>query len=130
MHRPGTDIPIADQDAAEVESYLDKRLASASGLLGVALIEIDVAEWGSAVELLADHVDAEDHVARLGERRLLIVRSPLVGPAEMEGLALRVADSFPSGTVHVEVATGGRGDRADTLLRVVESGLADAKTFG
>lgn len=130
MSPRGIDIPIADQDADELEAYLDDRLATAPGLLGVALMDINASEWGSAIERLADHVDAEDHVAQVGDRRLVIVRSPLVGPAEMEGLGLRIADSFPAGTVHVEVVTGRRGDSADTLLRVVESGLDAAKTFG
>lgn len=130
MNRRATDVsPFAGQDPAELESYLADRLAAAAGLLGVALIEIDTSDWASAVERLTDHVDAEDHATRIGDNRFVIVRSPLVGPAEMEGLGLRIADSFPSSTVHVGVVTARDGDTAQTLLRHVEFGLDDAKAI-
>lgn len=130
---------------SEIEADLDDRLAVASGLLGVALIEIASTELHVAEERLVDHLDAEDQTARIGHYYFVIVRCPLTGPAEMEGLGLRIADSFPPpsptddsirhsvaylGTVHVGVVTGRRGDSAQTLLRHVRYVLDDARTIG
>ncbi len=131
---------FSHQDWTELEEYLDDRLAVAGGPVGIALIEIDASQWESAAERLVEHLDAEDHTARTDGRRFVIVRGPLTGPAEMEGLGLRIADSFPlapstgspieRSTVHIGVVTGRRGDTARTLLRHVEFGLEDAKTIG
>ena len=133
--------PFSDQDWNDLEGLIDDRLAVASGLLGIALIEVDARDRHKAIERLVEHLDAEDHTARTEGLRFVIVRNPLTGPAEMEGLGLRIADSFPpaSGTgedpfdratVHIGVVTGRRGDKARTLLRHVQFGLEDAKTIG
>jgi hypothetical protein len=123
-------VPFRFEDWSEVETCLDNRLAAASGLVGVALIEVDPSEREATAERLGEHVDSEDHTARVGDSRFVIVRSPLVGPAEMEGLGLRIADSFPSSTVRIGVVAGRCGDSAQTLLRHVEFGLDDAKAIG
>lgn len=131
MHRPESDtVPFPEQESSDLERCLDDRLTDASGLVGVALIEVHPSERAAAAERLGEHIDAEDHAVRTGGNRFVIVRSPLVGPAEMEGLGLRIADSFPSSTVHIGVVTGREGDTARTLLRHVEFGLDDAKTIG
>lgn len=133
--------PFSDQDWSDLEGLVDDRLAVSSGLLGIALIEIDPRERETAVERLVEHLDAEDHTACTDGHRFVIVRNPLTGPAEMEGLGLRIADSFPPAssmgdhpfdrtTVHIGVVTGRRGDKARTLLRHVQFGLEDAKTIG
>ncbi len=141
MTRPSTDtVAFPDWEEADLESYLDARLAGAPGLVGMALIEITPPHRDGAEELIGEHLEGEDHAVRVGHSRFVIVRSPLVGPAEMEGLALRIADSFavperegadqPGPPVHIGVVTGRRGDKAKTLLRHVSFGLTDAKTIG
>ena len=133
--------PFSDEDWNDLEGLIDDRLAVSSGLLGVALIEVDAGERDTAIERLVEHLDAQDHTARIDGLRFVIVRNPLTGPAEMEGLGLRIADSFPPAsstredpferaTVHIGVVTGRRGDKARTLLRHVQFGLEDAKTIG
>ena len=128
------------QEMTRFEADLDERLLAASGLVGVALIEVGATELVTAGERLADHLDPEDHTARFSRSRFAIVRGPLTGPAEMEGLGLRIADSFPAPPpaegrpprvpVHIGVVTGRRGDSAQTLLRHVQYGLEDARTIG
>lgn len=130
---------FSDQDWTELEQCVDDRLSMASGLLGVALIDVNGPDGDSAHERLLDHVDPEDHTARLGPHRYVIVRCPLIGPAEMEGLGLRIADSFPESvsdgpithsTVHIGIVTGRSGDVGRTLLRHAKFGLDDARVVG
>lgn len=140
MNPPADIPPFSEQEGTDLEKLVDDRLAATSGLLGIAVIEIDASERNTAVERLAGHLDAEDLTARTDHDCFVIVRSPLTGPAEMEGLGLRIADSFPAApsagarieqsTVHIGVVTGRRGDSARTLLRHVAYGLKDAKTLG
>lgn len=140
MTRSAADLThFSHQDWTGLEKYLDNRLADAPGLLGIALIEVNPSERDAAAERLSEHLDAEDHTVCIGRHRFVIVRCPLTGPAEMEGLGLRIADSFPPATtdgpierstVHIGVVTGRRGDAARVLLRHVEFGLEDAKTIG
>ena len=132
--------PFIEQDWRDLEAHVDDRLSATSGLLGVAIVEVDRSLREAAVERLSDHLDAEDHTARVDDR-FVIVRDPLTGPAEMEGLGLRIADSFPAAdtadddpieraTVHIGVVTGRRGDAAHTLLRHAGFSLDDAKMIG
>lgn len=135
--------PFSEQDWTDLERLIEGRLAVASGLLGIAVIEVDASELETAVQRLVEHLDAEDLTARTDHDRFVIVRSPLTGPAEMEGLGLRIADSFPAtpsapsaddpierSTVHAGVVSGRRGDTARTLLRHAQFGLEDAKAIG
>lgn len=141
MTRPAADAVRFDpQEWDDLEEYLDERLATVSGLCGVALIEITAPHISSAEELLAEHVDAEDHTSRVSHNRFAIVRSPLIGPAEMEGLGLRIADSFPTpeptdgpvlrSALSIGVVTGRQNDRGRTLLRHAQFALDDAKVVG
>lgn len=127
---PGEVRPFGFQTWSDLGVSLDNRLAAASGLVGVALIDVRFTEQTITAERLAAHLDPEDHAVRVGAGRFAIVRSPLIGPAEMEGLGLRIADSFPPSTVHIGVVTGRHGDSAETLMRHVKFGLDDAKTIG
>ncbi len=122
--------PFLDQSWDELETHIDGRLSAAAGLLGIAIIEVEAGERETAVERLVEHLDGEDHTARPERLRLVVVRCPLTGPAEMEGLGLRIADSFPPSAVHIGVVTGRCGDKADTLIRHARYSLDDAKVIG
>jgi len=132
--------PFPSQDWSNIENFLSEQLSTAAGLLGVALIEVDKSLQSEAVERLREHLDAEDHTARVGGNRFVIVRDPLIGPAEMTGLGLRIAESFPdpppddqkraTSTVYIGVVSGRSGDSAQTLVRHVQFSLNDAKTIG
>ncbi len=127
---------------SEIEHYLDSRLAVASGLLGLAVVEIVGSDEEQPVDRLSDHLEAEDYTARLDDKRYVIVRGPLVGPAEMEGLGLRIADSFPPpvpisdedpiprSPLHIGVVCGRGGDFGRTLLRHALIGMTDARSIG
>ena len=141
---------------ADIAESIDGSLNLRSGLVGVALVDIDhffelsrqiIAQTGgtadliaAATERLADLVGPTTVGARVGDDAFALVRHPLTGPAEMEGTGLRIVEAFHDPvtvghrryqfTVSVGVATSHHRDSAKSLLRYAQYALDDAKATG
>lgn len=142
------------RDWADVAELVDQALSRQSGLVGVAIVDVD---HFSDLVPPGDHKRAEalnsefvrrisglvlpgDITAQFDHGRYLIARHPLTGPAEMEGLGLRIVESFTEPvsvgdqrhqtSVSVGVATSRAGDSADSLCRYAHHALDDAKALG
>ena len=141
---------------ADIADSIDGYLNLRSGLVGIALIDIDhffelsrqiIAQTGGTADLiaavtdrLADLVGPTTVGARVGDDTFAFVRHPLTEPAEMEGTGLRIVDVFHDPvtvghrryqfTVSVGVATSHHGDSAKSLVHYAQYALDDAKATG
>jgi Amt family ammonium transporter len=141
---------------ADVAESINRALLAQSGLVGVALVDIDhffdlsqqvIAQTGDTADLvsavterLAGLVGPTTVAARVGDDAFALVQHPLTGPAEMEGLGLRIVEKFHDPvavghrryqfTVSVGVATSHHRDSAKSLLRYAQYALDDAKATG
>lgn len=141
---------------SDATNHLDTLLAHEAGLVGVAVIDVDhftaareqVLADGSTAEALiravtgrlATDLNDADFTARIGDDDFLIIRAPLIAPAEIESVGLELVEtmstplSLDSGqypcTVSIGVATSRDGDSARTLLQFAQYALDDAKALG
>ena len=141
---------------SDATGHIDRLLEANSGLVGVAIVDIDhyeaardQVEANGATEQqllstlaarLAASTNPGDFTARLGDDDYLIVRGPLAAPAAIESVGLNLVSAMNKPLtvgpvdlvcqVSVGVATSGEGDSARRLLRFAQYALDDAKALG
>ncbi|MDH3295709.1 MAG: GGDEF domain-containing protein [Acidimicrobiia bacterium] len=156
MSSPPPVLAFPTRGWADVSTDIDGALRKESGLVGVALIDVDhfielsrqlpptsggtEAIMAAVVRRLGTRLTPADLTARVADDSVLVMRHPLEGPAAIEGLGLRLVDACREPlvvagesyrcTISVGVATSRAGDTGPSLLRFAQFALDDAKALG